>query len=406
MKKRLLSLILLGCLSNLSYGQEKHWAKPDSLHKSIQPFAILQMWTTYTLHERQQLTPEGPLETVQDRLNFTARRARLGFRGKPYKHLSYYLALFYDNLGRDRFSGTRAGVNDGQIGVWDAYLTWRISARTDLAHLTFGYFRPQLSRECITAAFAVNSFEKSSSQTYIRQHLMGRNHGRTMGINLGGQRTAGKFGNGIGINYNIGLFNNNTTASDPQKLTETTGKFWSPLLVGRVAFTLGDPEMKNYGISYDINYFNERKGVTVALNASHEGKTDIYNTNRTIGADVLINYAGLNLDGEWVTLQRRIEGKAFRAHTGHARAGYNVLLKKKYFLEPSFMLVAYQGDNGGQFSGRDLIYDAGLNWYLNKKSFKLYLHYVWQNGEGNNGYTNGTSFEKGNYLGAGFNLFL
>jgi hypothetical protein len=348
--------------------------------------------------EKARLTPDGSLEPVIDRLNFTARRARLGFRGTPYKNFSYYLALFYDNLGRDRYSGTRAGVNEGQIGVWDAYMSWKMSPGNELATLTFGYFRPQISRECMTAAFAVNSFEKSLSQTYIRQHLVGRNHGRTMGVNIGGIKKEGK----VSVNYNAGVFNNNSTASQ----AETSGKFYSPLVVGRLAINFGDPEMEKYGISYDVNYFNKRKGVTIGVNSARQGHTDLFSVNTTNGVDVLFNFKNFNLDGEWMTLYRQKEGAQAHSQTGHIRGGYNLVLKGKGILEPSFLATMFKGQEGGQFHGQDYIYDAGVNWYLNKKNCKLSLHYVWQHGSGKNGYTDGVSFEKGDYLGAGFQIIL
>ena len=396
--KKLIYLVMVSLLPAVSFAQESYWLKQDSLYKHIQPFAVVQFWTTYTMGEKARLVADGPLEPVADRLNFIARRARLGFKGKPYKSLSYYMSLFYDNLGRDRYSGTRAGVNDGQIGVWDAYMSWKITSRTDLATLTFGYFRPQISRECITAYTSVNSFEKSLSQTYIRQHMMGKNYGRAMGINLGGLKQEGK----VAVNYNIGVFNNNTTGI----LTETSGKYWSPLLAGRLAFNFGDPEMDKYGISYDINYFNKRKGVTIGLNASEQGRTELFSMNTITGIDVLINYLNLNIDGEWMQLNRSKEGKKFHSETGHLRVGYNLILHKKIFLEPTFLTTAFNGQEGGQFSGKDHIYDAGVNWYLNKKNCKLSLHYVWQEGNGKNGFTDGTTFEKGDYAGLGLLIML
>lgn len=397
MKKHIF-ILWAALLPGFAFSQQKQLIKQDSLYKYVQPFAVVQMWSTYTMGEKARLTPDGPLEPVGDRLNFTARRARIGFKGSPYKRFSYYLSLFYDNLGRDRYSGTRAGVNDGQIGVWDAFMSWKMSSKHDLATLTFGYFRPQLSRESITAFSAVNSLEKSLSQTYIRQHMMGKNHGRTMGINIGGLKKEGF----VSVNYNAGIFNNNTTSSQ----TETSGKLYSPLVTGRLAFSFGDPEMEKYSISYDVNYFNKRKGVTIGVNTSRQGKTDIYNLNTTKGVDVLVNFSNLNIDGEWISLDRYKEGKHIHAQTGHIRGGYNLIIDEKVFIEPAFLMTFYDGQEGGQFNGRDRIYDAGINWYINKKNCKLSLHYVWQAGNGKNGYTDGVTFEKGDYAGLGFQIML
>lgn len=380
------------------FAQETWWIKPDSLFKYIQPTASIQLWSIYTINEQERLVANGPLEPVSNRLNFTARRARFGFKGTPYKNFSYLLTLHYDNLGRDRFSATRAGTNDGQVGVIDAYMGWKISKKTDNAILTFGYFRPQISRESITGDLIANSFDKSIAQSYIRQHMVGKGFGRAMGLNLGGQRKDGYFS----VNYNLGLFNNNTTSS----ATETSGKYWSPLLAGRLALTFGEPEMDKYSLNYNINFFNKRKGITIGLNGTSQGKTDAFNSNQITGVDVLLNYLNVNIDGEWFWLHRKQEGIANEAQTGHIRASYNLIVQRKIFLEPVLMTSVFYGNNGGSFNGKDLEYNAGVNWYLNKNNLKLSLHYVWQDGHGKTGFSDGTSFRKGNYAGLGFLLML
>src|SRR6188768_17811 len=117
MKTRYSILIALIAFSFAGHAQEKHWAKPDSLFKFVQPVASLQLWSLYTMNEKVQLTPNTPMESVQDRVSFMVRRARFGFKGKPYKKLSYVLSVQYDNLGKDKFSGARGGTNAGTFGI-------------------------------------------------------------------------------------------------------------------------------------------------------------------------------------------------------------------------------------------------------------------------------------------------
>jgi hypothetical protein len=396
--RNFLQTLICILLPAISFAQETWWKKTDSLFKYVQPTASIQLWSIYTMNEMERLVPNGPLEPVSNRLNFSARRARIGFKGTPYKNFSYLLMLHYDNLGRDRFSATRAGVNDGQVGVIDAYMSWKISKKSDNAILTFGYVRPQISRESITGDLIANSFDKSLAQSYIRQHMVGKGFGRAMGLNVGGQKTEGKFG----VNYNVGFFNNNTTGP----ATETAGKYWSPLLAGRLALTFGDPEMEKYSINYNINFFKKRKGITVALNGTSQARTDVFRYNHITGVDVLLNYNNLNIDGEWFWLDRNLEGTKFQAQTGHIRLGYNLIVQRKIFLEPVLMTSVFYGDTGGQFKGKDKEYNAGINWYLNKNKLKLSLHYVWQDGNGKNGFTDGVNFQKGNYAGLGFLLML
>jgi hypothetical protein len=374
--------------------KEHYWIKTDSLYKYVTPSASMQLWSTYTTGEKMQLEKDGPLVPLQDRLNFLARRARIGFKGKPYKNLSYALVIQYDNLGKDKFSAVRGGTNTGQFGVLDAYLGWKIT-KNDLATLTLGYFHPQISRECITGDILVNSLDKSPSQGYIRQHIVGKGYGRTTGINVGGLKKAAL----LTINYNLGLFNNLTTAEDQKKYPETTGKFWSPLYAGRVTFSIGDPDIKSYAINYGMNnYFNKRKGITIGFNATHQGKTEIFSSNEALGVDVLLNYSNFNLDAELFWLKRVNNDFATEFRTGHIRAGYNVILAQKFFFEPTIAVALMDGGVGTSAIGKDKYYDMGINWYLNKQNYRIGAHYILQDGEGNNGYTDGITFQKGNYF--------
>lgn len=66
------------------------------------------------------------------------------------------------------------------------------------------------------------------------------------------------------------------------------------------------------------------------------------------------------------------------------------------------MYMNFKGDAGASSEGLEEMYDMGINWYLNKKNLKLTLHYVKQNGFGDNGYTDGATFRKGDFVGCGF----
>lgn len=382
-------------LATTAVAQESYWIKPDSLFKFVQPIASVQFWGAYSTGEKAQFATNGPLEAAQDRMSFMLRRARFGFKGKPYKRVSYVLTVQLDNLGKDKLSAVRGATNTGTLGILDAFVTTRVT-NNEWAFITVGYLQPQISRECITGDINVNSLDKSVSQTYVRQHMDGKNYGRAAGLNVGGMKTFSNFS----LTYNAGMFNNVTTAAD-KNFPESSGRNWSPLMVERVAITFGDAEKKTYSINYETNnFFNQRKGITIAGFSSQQGGTDIFSSNHINGFDVLLNYKNLNLDGEWSWLDRTKEGTSTHAQTGHIRAGYNLIVAGKYFLEPCFMITDYSGDAAGQFTGRDRLYDAGVNWYLNQRNFKISVHYIAQEGAGVNGYTDGVTFQKGNFLGA------
>lgn len=397
----LLAIILL-TMSHVLLAQEGYWTKPDSLFKAVQPTASMQLWSTYSMNEKVQVVPNGPMESMDDRMTVLVRRARFGFKGKPYKKLNYVVTIQYDNLGKDRLTAVRGGTNTGTLGILDAYLSWKPTKKEWLL-ITAGYLQPQFSRECITGDLLVNSLDKSPSQGYIRQHITGKGYGRVTGMNAGGMKQAGW----LTLAYNVGIYSNNTTAADPKALPETTGIRWSPLTVERFMISFGDPESTTYATNYDANnYFNKRKGLTLAIYRSQQGQTDIFAANRATGVDALFNYRNLNLDAEWNWLERKNEGSSFRGETGHIRVGYNVILANKVFLEPTFMAMSFNGSAGYTDTGSDRQYDYGVNWYINKKNNKLALHYIVQQGKGDNGFTDGTSFQKGNFWALAYVLIM
>jgi hypothetical protein len=394
------------CLSAFGQNSNNYFLKRDSIFKFAQPFLLVQSYGLYTMGERADLNNDGQTEAIGNRFNLFFRRARVGFRGEPYQNLRYTLVLFYDNLGKDDFTGTR-GTNNGEarVGVFEAFGQWRLTQKSDLFHLSFGFFRPQISRESITSAWNVNSLEKAISQNYTRQFTIGRSTGRTMGLNLGGLYHKNNFG----VNYNIGMFTNEFTSKDPATVNTSAGTVWSPVWVGRTALTFGQPEMKNYGILYFIDYFNERNGLTIAPVASYQGKTDVFDKSYSFGGDMLLNYKNLNLDGEVLQMYRHRGSQSYSFLTTHIRAGYNIVIARKYIIEPVAMLAYYKGDTHASevkfLDGEDVVWDVGLNWYLDRNFLKIVLHYVSQDGYGaNNLYTrqNSRKAEKGDYVGIGF----
>lgn len=388
----------------------------------IEPYAQIQGWGVYSMNRAAESDGTAGLEKADQRANFFFRRARLGFRGKPYKDLTYTLSMFYDNAGHDSMAATRnvtnPSVTDGKqtdvtrqqpaVGLWDFFLTWKMSS-SDMFHLTGGYLRPQISRESLTAAFNVNSFEKAPSQNYIRQSVIGRGFGRATGVNLGGMT---EHKNNFGIRYNIGVFNKNTTGDQYTSGTttvtdgETQGSVNSLVYVGRMEFVFGDPEMDKYGMGLKINYFGKRKGLSVGLNGSSQERTPRYKANKVTGIDFLFNYGNWNLDGEffWLYHQKNKADNFAKARTGHFRVGHNFMLNNGTVLEPAFMVSGFYGENGSELTGRDTTYDIGLNWYLDQNNYKFYIHYVKQDGDGNNLVHRDNVFHYGDYAGVGVTI--
>lgn len=421
--------ILLISLSLSAQEKFENWQKLKDDFK-IKPYLMIQSWATYSHNQAVYNIEKGSYETVDNRFNFQLRRMRFGLKAQPYEFLKFNFMAAYDLIGRDVNAATMGGFNNGSpnLSVFDVQLNLRL-IKNDLLWLTAGYFRPQIGRESITSGWSVNSFEKAMSQSYLRKHLVGLGPGRAAGLNLGGNwMSEGKFA----LNYNLGIFNPLYLANNGNSM----GTSFAPLMVGRLVLQFGDAEQQKYKLGYNINYFNERKGLSLGLGAAHQGETPLFDQSQSLSADLLFNWGPLNLDAEWNLMQRKgsrlladstMHNISSNPMTGHARIGYNIILAERYFIEPVLMLMWFEGAMDteaqldatalGHSAARDYALDAGLNWYLNKKKLKVSLHYVYQMGEkaeATDGATPNSYFNqkgvgairRGSYLGLGLNLIL
>jgi hypothetical protein len=382
--------------------------------------AFVQLWAIHSTGMEVYNTTSKKYEAVDDRFNVSLRRARVAFSGEPYTGLRYNVSLMYDQTGRDILSSGVGAFNkaDPSVGILDAFVQWRIG-KTEALNLVGGWFRPQVQRESITGAWATNSFEKSMSQNYLRNHIVGTGLGRAAGLNLGGVLTKNK----LSLNYNLGVLNPvNASLSGG-----SVGKKYAPLLAGRASLSIGDPEFQKYAIAYDINFFNKRKGASLDFNIARQGETEQFQSSTAYGPGLLLNWGPLNLDGEWMFLER--EGRdslgSFTAKegTGHLRLGVNVPTRR-FILEPTFMVMQFKGGMDAKeqanaaalkmSAGEETTFDAGVNWYLDGKNLKLALHYTWRNGDagavGDGAQVNAFfsqngvgAIRRGNWLGLGLN---
>jgi hypothetical protein len=168
--------------------------------------------------------------------------------------------------------------------------------------------------------------------------------------------------------------------------------------------------------------FGRRKGVTLGGFASWQGAVDEridtaqanpytggFDANAVAGADVLLNWGPLELDGEIDWLWRRFsdgfpsryaEGgrnPAYRAapdyldRVWHLRGSWTASLPRGQYLEPAFLYSRYDGDRASPVntSGEDQVVDAGINWHQRKNGIKVSLHYLWQDGEARSLFTQG-----------------
>lgn len=368
--KRLLSL--LSALMLWAVPAISQTGNTDSL--GFSPYVMWQSWLVFSHGQSVYQEDGGRYKVLRPELGILIRRGRVG--GKYYwgNRLSGNVTMAFDQVGRDPALATNGGTPDRQLPITllEATMSWQLAEGLQAPVLTTGFFRPQIGRESITTAWAVNSFEKAMSQTYLRQHLVANSHGRAPGLNLGGLWQARS---SISLKYDFGLF---TGLPDGIGATMTP-----PLWTSRLAWQFGDPEHQAYSISYKVNHFGRRKGITLAAAGAWQRSIPLQRQSWSYGLDLLANHGPLSLDGEWHWLYRQNQSvqRAF-AQTGHLRTGWTWPLGR-HFLEVAAMVMHLRGAKARSLAselnlpaGRETALDLGLNWYLSEHRWKLSLHYT------------------------------
>jgi hypothetical protein len=413
LKKLTLTLFYL-ILVNVSFSQQ---AVDSSLvkaptvddHKTFNFHHMEQLWSVFTYNAFDK---NG--QSVDNRANIYLRRARFGADGSLNKKINYTIWFAFDNIGKDQYSGTfgqAQAPSNSSFYLWDAILTYKLHPK--FLNITGGYFRPQVGRENMISAFQVNSLDKALTNFYTRPHLVGRSSGREAGFNIGGLYNKSKWG----LNYNFGVFNPNHESIAG---VANGAAYWSPLLTGRMAFSFGAPEMENYGISYKLNQFGARKGITIGFNFTRQnGTTETWDfvsnkytggfkRNSLYGVDVVLNYANLTIDAEYDEMYRafsdslyahhksKMAGSSYQDRVWHVRAGYNFKAFKNSHIESCIMYSFFEGSNTSVYygGGRDRVLDFGINYYINKNNLKLNLHYVVSGGSSKSMYSSALGKEQ------------
>jgi hypothetical protein len=357
------------------------------------------------------------------RLDFFIRRARWGFKGQVMPRLDYLAQCAFDNLGKDPYTGTIGSpqkLENTEFRVWEAFFMCHFDSTW--ANITFGLFRPQVSRESINPFSGVPSLEYALSYYYIRDHLDTRPTARETGVNIGGLYADST--RWWGVNYNVGVFD-----AAQEKNSDLKGSLkWFPLTTGRIAVSIGQPESNQYKLTPDINHFGNRCGATLGFYGTYQGQVDElyepkdtviiakgiltqktkgykggFKNNNSYGTDLLFNFKGFELDGEYSFLRREfsdnfkaaypavVKGLVTNDHVWHVRGGYSIPVMAKMFIEPSAMYTRFDGDANSMTypGGIDHQLDVGLNWYVNKNNTKISAHYIKQGGQAKSAYTSG-----------------
>lgn len=394
--KLVVAMVLFLMISNLGWAQDE----PSTLNRVLEDYQIkgsvgLQLWGTYG-YGMNVIGEDGLATPADARFNGQLRRSRFSLKGQPYSTLSFKVTAALDLVGHDVLSGTEAAGNNGSspaFRVWNVIVQWQRKAEDDRLYLIGGYFVSPIGRESNVAALASTSFEKAWSQNYLRRHLVGIGPGRAMGLMVAGQLHGE--GEQRHLTYELALQNPLFTGL----AGNSSGLAYSPLLTGRLAFQLGDPEQKTYSPGKKVNYFGKRKGITLGLAAAGQGTTDLFESNTAYGVDWLANTGKWHLDGEFYRLER--SGRAgdgselnTDGYTGYLRLGHNVDLPRALTLEPVVSYWFYRGASDltgiesanelSTFSGADSGLDVGANLYFNPKT-KLSLFFALRRGNAGDG---------------------
>lgn len=426
LKCRLFLCICLALITTtLSVGQESSsspWEGFRDQYK-LKVGMSFQLWGSYTLGQQYYDYNATRYRPVDDRADMQLRRTRLSVSGQPYPNLDFKLVASLDLVGRDVYSATQGGVNNGvpgQFGFWDLTFHYQPKLSSDLLHIHFGYMVPRFSRESLITIYDSSTFDKSWSQNYIRRALVGTGPGRAYGINVGGQHM---WNDQFGFDYSVGAF----LPSRFSSVANSRGISTSPLTTARISLIVGQPESTDYSTSYKVSYQCRRKGLTLAFNVANQGSTDLFTSTRLIGGDFLLNLGPLAIDGEYVIADRSRDDLSASISTGYVRLTYLwILPDKSWWLEPAMLWMRMQGGNDlasvsaadglSFFTGRDDILDLNINLHLNPK-LKFSLGYTINDGTvpsdvrgatSNNFFRNadGDAILRGDFIGVGMHIKL
>jgi hypothetical protein len=413
------------------------WAGPklswNDGQSSLEFQQVYQLWSAYTFDPAFNSSEDA-------RLDFLVRRARWTFKGQAAPDINYQVQLAADALAKDPLSTGVQGTAQypTTFQALDVYATW--TADTTWANLTVGLFRPVLSRELFTSPTSVVSLDNTLTYSYLRDFLFTRSTAREGGADLGGFWYSEA--KALGASYDLGIFD----ASQEKNASTLKGsQSWSPLVTGRLALTVGDPESKTYKPSYSGTSNGKRKGLTLAAYGSWQGNTSLYvdstvavskstaskagtttktigsyvssvssdsstykttlkyaggfDLNTVVGADLQAEWAGfvLNAEGAWMhrefsdaqISQRAILSlpKEFDDYVWNVRVAYGFPVAKT-IVEPAVSYSRYEGDVNSVLDpdGEDQQWDVGVNWYPST-AVKVSLHYVGNDGKGTSAYT-------------------
>lgn len=367
------------------------------------PVVAIEAWAIYTNEKSNAEIPNS------NRTDILFRRFRFGGHGSPYSWFTYDFQFQMDRLGADPYSSISGKYNN--IGIWNAYITIRLLKKSELLYLHAGYFWASISREFSTSAWSQGAFDRSEANWYLRNFITGKGNGIESGIAICGLKNFDR----LGISYRFGSF-------EPQSYN--SNQFESRVYIGHILFSFGDHELSTYKYRLPGNHWRRRNGITLGLGVSTQSNGIVVNSTKLVadsltgeivtktietyfnqsysyGADILIDYRGLRIDGEYFILARDnavLEG--FKGTQKHIRLSYNFKISNM-FIEPIFSLNSYNGignKNLFNYIGAEYSMDFGMNWYIKKDKLKLALHFIMHDGN--------VRLTRCNYMGIAFQFKL
>ena len=352
----------------------------------FKPVVAFETWATYTMDRET-----GGDEDL-NRGDVSFRRLRMGGQGTPWSWLGYSFQLYLDRLGEDGYAATK-GSYAGNPGIWNAFITAKLLKNSELLNVHAGYYWAAISREFNTSPWAVGSFDKTWASWYLRNFITGKGNGIENGVGVGGMQQFGV----VGVGYRAGAY-------EPQAYASADHP--DHLYTGRLMVSFGDPEQTKYNYTLSGNQWGKRTGITIGTgfasqNSGRLSDTLAFTGSTAWGGDMLVNFRGLRIDGEYFMMKRTADGrKDFDGSEWHIRIGY-AFNAGKTLIEPCISFDRYDGEGNKalfKYLGDDRTFDVGVNWYLNRDKLKVALHYVNQDGS--------ISENTGDYIGLAFQFRL
>lgn len=356
-KKNITKSIFLIFMLSPTFNINHTLAAEEKKKVTIDPFFNFQLWGFNQDYQGEES------QVNQTLLLF--RRGRFGVNTKVGNRWKMQLQMAMDGLGLTTTDSAKQSVQyRSDFSVWSVQAQYQVFENSEGLYINAGYLLPYVGRESFTIPWSVNSLDKMRSSVALRYFVTGKANGISPGVTVGGLLAQKKLFYGFTFMPNAFYM-----AENPQEQ--------SPLVMGQLLFSIFGNEFDKYQYVIPQNNYKQEFGITIGVGGSYQGSSSVFNTNSTLGANVLIAWKNVELDAEYFHLFRTNNNLSHEGYTSHIRATYTLNLTKGNLLTTA----AFWESNGDKDLyttpiNKENAFDTGLDFAWNNYPLMVGVHYT------------------------------